>query len=259
MSSQRRNTRSKKVESGEKKAIKEKFLVEREAKIINIQPKTKNQEKALEYLKNKQVVVLRNASGCGKTYLACTHAANELLRGNCKKIVLIRPYEMVGRSVGLRPGSSEDKVRPLMQSMLQYLENVFGKNDLELKIATGVVVMECLEDVRGRSYEDSILVVDEAMNVDSHGMQALITRLNESSRIYICGDLAQKDTKTKSGMDELCEVIQRIKQEKPKYLNEKDMHCAFNNFGIVDFTIDDVVRSGLTSLMVKIIDHDWKK
>lgn len=258
MAQQRRKTRADKVQEGTKQ-IKDKFLEERKNKIVEIKPKTKNQEKALEYLKKKQVVVLRNSSGCGKTYLACTHAANELLRGNCQKIVLIRPYEMVGRSIGLRPGNADDKLRPLMQSMLQYLELVFGKNDLELKIASGVVVLESLEDIRGRSYEDSIVILDEAANVDSHGMKAVITRLNESSRLYICGDDKQRDTKSKSGMDEMCNVIKRVRENPPSYLNDKDVHCAFNNFGIVDFTVDDVVRSGLTSLMVKIIDHDWRE
>lgn len=258
MTQQRRKTRADRVAEGTKQ-IKDKFLEDRKSKIVEIQPKTKNQEKALEYLKKKQVVILRNSSGCGKTFLACTHAANELLRGNCKKIVLIRPYEMVGRSVGLRPGGSDEKLRPLMQSMLQYLELVFGKNDLELKIASGVVVMECLEDVRGRSYEDSIVIVDEAANVDSHGMKALVTRLNESSRLFVCGDTAQKDTKAKSGIDELCNIIQKVRDTRPQYLSDKDMQCAFNNFGIVDFTVNDVVRSGLTSLMVKVIDHDWRE
>ena len=255
---QRRKTREVKIDEGTKKIIKEKFISEREQKIVEIKAKTKNQEKALEYLKKRQVVVLRNASGCGKTYLACTHAANELLRGNCEKIVLIRPYEMVGRSVGLRPGSGNEKLRPIMQSMLQYLERVFGKNDLELKIESGAVVLECLEDVRGRSYATSICIVDEAMNVDSHGIQALVTRLEETSRMFICGDLAQKDTKVKSGMDELCDVMQKVRENKPDYLNENDLLCAKNNFGVVSFTVDDVVRSGLTSLMVKVIDHDWR-
>lgn len=254
---QKRKSRATKVESSPK-PIKEKFVEERLAKVTEITPKTENQEKALKYLKDKQVVILRNASGTGKTFMAITHAANEYLRGKCKKIVLIRPYEMVGRSIGLRPGTAEEKLRPLMQSMLQHLEKVFGKTHMEAMIASGTISMECLEDVRGRSYCDSIIVLDEAQNVDSHAMQAVITRLEESSRLYICGDGHQKDTKTDSGIDKLCAVIQKVRTEKPDYLNEQDLHCANNNFGIVNFTMNDVVRSGLTSLMVKVIDMDWR-
>jgi phosphate starvation-inducible protein PhoH len=257
-STQRKKTRQDKVNAGNELIIKDKFKQEREQKVVDIKPLTPNQAKAIEYLKTKQVVILRNTFGSGKSYLACTHAANEYLRGKCKKIVLIRPYEMVGRSVGLRPGSGNEKMRPIAQSMLQYLEKVFGKNDLELKIETGVVILECLEDIRGRSYDDSIVIVDEASNMDRHAMQAVITRLNSNSRLYLCGDNLQRDTKVPSGMDELCEVIQKVRDERPSYLNDKDIQCAFNNFGIVNFTIDDVVRSDLTALMAKVINFDWK-
>lgn len=254
---QRKVTRKDKITEDSKPVIKQKFYEERTSKILEIQPKTKNQEKALNYLKKCQVVVLKNASGTGKTFLACTHAANELLRGNCKKIVLIRPYEMVGRSIGLRPGDAREKLTPLMQSMLQHLERVFGKNDLELKINSGIVVLESLEDIRGRSYADSIICADEMQNVDSHAMRAIVTRLEESSRLYICGDTAQKDTKGDSGLESFCKVMQKIRETKPDYLNENDLRCAFENFGVVNFTMEDVVRSGFTSLMVKVIDKEW--
>lgn len=259
----RRSKRIDVTERGEKSyksfpIVSDKHAENRLSKVVEIVPKTRNQEKALKFLKEKQVVVLRNASGTGKTYLACTHAANEYLRGKCKRIVLIRPYEMVGRSIGLRPGTTEEKLRPLMLSMLQHLEKVFGKAELEAKIACGNVVMEALEDCRGRSYADSILILDEAANVDSHAMKAIVTRLEESSRLFICGDGQQKDTKSDSGIDVLCDVIQKVRDSKPTYLNENDLRCAFENFGVVNFTTDDVVRSGFTSLMVKVIDKEWR-
>lgn len=255
MASQRKVTRKKK--DGDSPLVSEKFAELRKQKIFEIRPKTDNQAKALKLLKEKKVVVLRGASGSGKSYLACIHAANEYLRGNFKKIVLIRPYEMVGRTVGLRPGTTEEKLRPLMQSMLQYLEIVFGKTELEAKIASGTIVLEALEDCRGRSYENSVLLVDESQNVDSHGMKALITRLNENSQIVFCGDGKQKDTKSDSGIDKLCDVILKVRKTNPSYLNEKDMWEANNNFGVVTFTHDDVVRSGFTALMVKVIDNEW--
>ena len=255
MTTERKTTRKKKT--GESPIVSAKFAEQRAQKVFEILPKTENQSKALKLLKEKKVTVLRGSSGSGKSYLACIHAANEYLKGNVKKIVLIRPYEMVGRSVGLRPGGSEDKLRPLMQSMLQYLEVVFGKAELEAKIASGTVVLEALEDCRGRSYDNSWVVVDESQNIDSHGMKALITRLNESSKIVFCGDGKQKDTKADSGIDALCNVIQRVRKEQPSYLNEQDMHEANNNFGVVTFTHDDVVRSGFTALMVKVIDNMW--
>ncbi len=255
MVTQRKVTRKKK--EGGSPVVSEKFAEIRAQKVFDLIPKTENQSKAIKILKEKKVTVLRGSSGSGKSYLACIHAANEYLKGNVKKIVLIRPYEMVARTIGLRPGSAEDKLRPLMQSMLQYLELVFGKAELEAKIASGTVVLEALEDCRGRSYENSWIICDEAQNIDSHGMKALVTRLNENSKICFCGDGKQKDTKADSGIDSLCNIINKVRKESPAYLNEKDMWEANNNFGVVTFTHDDVVRSGFTALMVKVIDNDW--
>jgi phosphate starvation-inducible protein PhoH and related proteins len=255
MTTQRKITRKKKV--GDGPVVSEKFAEVRVQKVFDLKAKTENQTKALKLLKEKKVVVLRGSSGSGKSYIGCIHAANEYLKGNVKKIVLIRPYEMVARTIGMRPGSGEDKLRPLMQSMLQYLELVFGKAELEAKIASGTVVLEALEDCRGRSYEDSWVICDEAQNIDSHGMKALVTRLNENSKICFCGDGKQKDTRSDSGIDALCDVIARVRKDRPAYLSDKDMWEANNNFGVVTFTHDDVVRSGFTALMVKVIDNDW--
>lgn len=254
---ERKKTRRVKQAVGVGPVVKEKHAENRLAKVVNVVAKTENQAKALQMLKSKQVLILRGSSGSGKTYLACTHGANEYLKGTFKRIVLIRPYEQLSRSIGLRPGSGDDKLRPLMQSMLQTLELVFGKSELEAKIAEGNVVLEALEDCRGRSYANSFIVVDEGQNVDSHSMKALVTRLEDSSQLCVCGDGKQKDTKSESGIDKLCTVMDKVRREKPSYLTEEDMRQAHENFGVVTFTNEDVVRGGFTAMMVKVIDEDW--
>lgn len=248
-----RKTRSTKEKPA---AIKEKFVEQRLASVVTITPKTDNQAKALDMMKKRQVVVLRGSSGSGKSYLACTHAANLYLKGEVDKIVLIRPYEAVGRSIGMRPGTGEQKLLPLMQSMLQSLERVFGKAQLEAKIAAGNVVLEALEDVRGRSYSNSVVVVDESQNCDKAAMKALLTRLEETSQLIICGDGKQKDTKTESGIDWAVSLLDKARKDRPSYLNDSDYHQACNNFGSVTFTNDDIVRSGFTALMVKLFDAE---
>ncbi len=256
LSHQQVKTRKTRATKEKPVAIKEKFAEQRLASVVVITPKTENQLKALDLMKKRQVVILRGSSGSGKSYLACTHAANRYLKGEVERIVLIRPYEAVGRSIGLRPGSGEDKLRPLMQSMLQSLERVFGKAQLEAKIAAGNVVMEALEDVRGRSYRNSVVILDEGQNADKNAMKALLTRLEESSQLVICGDGRQKDTKSESGIDWAVNIIEKARKEKPAYLNEQDLHHAYNNFGCVTFTNEDIVRSGFTALMVKIFDEE---
>lgn len=237
-------------------AIKEKFVETRLSKIVEIVPKTENQSKAIQLMKKTQVTVLRGHSGTGKSLLACTTAANSYLRGEYDHIVLIRPYEMVGKTVGLIPGTLEQKLYPLMQSMLQHLSKVFGKAELAAKIADGTVVMESLENVRGRSYARSVVIVDEAANVDPHAMKALLTRLEDSSKLIICGDGHQKDTRGVSGIDWITELMEKIRKNPPNYLSQEDVWQAHNNFGVISFTVDDVVRGGFCGLMVKVFDGE---
>lgn len=244
-----------KASTASKPIVKEKFQQVRAAKIVDIQPKTAAQGLALKAVKQCQVVVLHGSSGTGKTHIACTFAANEYLRGSFDRIVLVRPYEHVGKTIGLRPGTGEEKMKPLMQSMLQMLSKVFGGAELEAKISAGNVVMEAVEDVRGRSYERSIVIVDEAQNLTPHAMKALLTRINEDSQLILCGDGKQKDTKDVSGINWIIDTMKNIRKNRPDYLTDDDMDIAYNNFASVEFTADDIVRGGFTKLMVKVFDN----
>jgi predicted ribonuclease YlaK len=237
-------------------AIKEKFVEARLAKVVEIKAMTENQSKALQLMKKTQVVVLKGSSGAGKTMLACTTAANGYLKGDFERIVLIRPYEMVSKTVGLIPGTLEQKLHPLMQSMLQPLEKVFGKAELAAKITEGTVVMESLENVRGRSYGKSFIIVDEGQNVNKHAMKALLTRLEDTSKLVICGDGRQKDTKDESGIDWISDLMDKTRKSPPPYLSQEDMYQAHNNFGVVTFTNNDIVRGGFCGLMVKLFDGE---
>lgn len=243
----------------ESRARKQKFTEEREAKVFQVEHKNENQKRYMHLLKTKQLVISHGSSGTGKSFLACVHAANEYLRGTYKKIVLIRPYEQVGKSVGLRPGTNEEKLLPLMQSMLQPLETVFGHGQLEYMLEHREVVLEALEDCRGRSYANSIVVVDECQNLDQRAAQALVTRLEESSQLIMCGDYGwQTDIKGLSGLDYILSLVKKLKENKPTYLNQDDINTLNHKVGVVKFEQGDIVRSGLTALFVKAFDNEVK-
>lgn len=240
------------------RVVKDKFQGEREAKAVNILPKNENQRKYIELLKTKTLVVAKGSSGTGKTWVSCTHAANRMLRGEIERIVLIRPYESVGKSIGMRPGTGEEKLLPLMQSMIQPLQDVFGKTHYEYLVEHQQIVLEALEDVRGRSYRNSVIVCDEAQNADIKTVQTLVTRIGEGSQLVLCGDGIQwqTDIKSQSGLEWLVEVIKKVRKDNPAYLDQEDINQLNNNIGVVTFTRDDVVRSGLTRLFVKIFDEE---
>ncbi len=240
------------------KVVKDKFQEEKAAKQVNIIPKNHNQKLYLDSLKRNKITVAKGSSGSGKTYVGCCYAGNKLLKGEVDKIILIRPYEQVGRSIGLRPGTSEEKLLPLMQSMLQPLEEMFGQGAFNYHLEHGNIVLEALEDIRGRSYSDAIVIVDEAQSCDMKTIQTLVTRLGENAQLILCGDGInwQVDIKGVSGLNWFTDTIKRLRKNIPNYLDKDDVNQLTNNIGIVHFTKDDVVRSGLTKMFVKVFDEE---
>lgn len=255
---ERKVTRAKKLETGvAKPERKAKFEEEHKTKQFNLQPKTPAQVQYLQNLKTKQLNFAVGSSGAGKTFVACVYAVNKFLEGEFERIVLIRPYEFVGRTIGMRPGSAEEKLMPIMQSMIDPIKQVLGVGQFEYAIEHGQIVLEALEDCRGRSYKKTCIILDEASNADIKAIQTLVTRVDEGSQMIVCGDTAswQQDIKGESGLKFILDLIKKLRKESPDYLDGEDYDQLTNNIGIVTFTRDDVVRSGLAKLFVKAFDE----
>lgn len=252
-----RMRRKKSKDTNEKSSIQkpEKFIEARTRKVLHITAKNENQAKALSFLRSKQMVVLGGSAGVGKTFLACTHAANQYLKGDVDQIVLIRPAEPLGKTVGFKKGSQFEKLKPLMQTMLDDLALVLGHGEITYMLENEKLILEGAEDCRGRSYKRSIVVVDESQNLDVSSMKALLTRAEEDSQIIFCGDWKQVDLKGESGLKWMYNLLDDVKRMRPEYLNTEDMNQALTNIGTVIFTNDDCVRSGLTKFWIKVFDN----
>ncbi len=225
----------------------------------HIEAKTQNQKKFMDHLKlGRQIVMGFGSSGSGKTYVACVHAANQIMSGEIKKIVLTRPSDGVGKTIGYRKGDTNEKLAGPYQSMVEPLMLALGSEQYRAMLRKGQIVLEAMEDVRGRSYPDTCVIVDEASNTDRKSMQTLVTRAAKGGQIIFCGDTApwQKDIKGESGLDWIITLIKKMRREHPDYLDQDDWDNLHNNIGIVEFTKDDVVRSGITKLFVKAFDEE---
>lgn len=258
--SPRKRTRVVKLSSDSTKPpTKEKFVEEHKRQVYEIKPLTENQAKYIKLLNTKAFCIGHGSSGTGKSFLACVHAANRYLKGEVERLILIRPYEHVGRSIGMRPGDGRTKLTPLMQSMLQTIEMVVGKAHMEYMITHNILVLEALEDIRGRSYSNAVLVIDEGQNCDVAAMKALLTRSGENCQIIVCGDSLQRDIKTLAGIEWVISLVNKAKVAKPDVLNQENFNTLYNNIGHVEFTNEDIVRSGLCSLFVKLFDWEAKQ
>lgn len=221
---------------------KEKF---QRQQFIQLLPKNDAQNRLLEALKYSTLITAHGSAGTGKTFIACWHASKRLHYGDVKKIVLIRAYQpLAGRSIGFLPGELEDKLRPYYQQMLDYFEDFLGPSTVEIALKNKTIEICSLETIRGRSWEDTIVIVDESQSLFIPEVQALVTRMGENSQLIFCGDDSGVQTDVKVGMDGL------------NYLKEVIKKYNIADTAFVKFTRDDIVRSGLTKEFVIAFEEE---
>ena len=232
------NRREKKAEKG--KVIREKFEEEREIKAKPIVAKTENQKLYLKYLQTKQMVAGVGRAGSGKSYVAVSHAANKLINGEIEYIYITRPYISLGKSPGLYPGTVYEKMLPFVQNTLNILKERLGVNDYENKVRAGYIQVIPLETLRGMSFKDCAVVIEEFQNTTPDEVKAITTRLEETAVLYLTGDDLQSDIRGENGVQFLKRIVKDFDLEE---------------VGIVEFGVEDIVRSGLTKKFCMIYDE----
>ncbi len=211
---------------------KEKFVEDRVRRTVALVPKTENQAKFITALNTNTLILGSGDAGVGKSYLACTYAANQYLENKCRKIIIIRPYSpLAGRTAGLIPGNYLEKLKPFVQQQLNYLEAVLGKAALEIAIRREEIEIQAIEAIRGRDFENSILICDEFQCCLPEEIEAVVTRLSQDSQLIALGDPFQNDVKRgENGLDYLERIIRSH---------------GIEDTAIIKFTEHDCVRSGM--------------
>ena len=175
-------------------------------------------------------------AGTGKTYVTATYAADLYTTKDIDKIVITRPHVAVGKDIGFLPGTLEEKTYPWALPVLDVLEKHWGKGTLETAIKNGNVEMAPLALMRGRSFENSFIIVDEAQNITVHELKMLLTRVGEGSTIVLNGDVQQSDLNGTHGLTKIIHLAKKHMLPVP----------------VVEFGIDDIVRSDICAQWVKV-------
>ena len=206
-----------------------------------ITAKTSKQRALFKALHNKTLVVASGSAGTGKTYCSVGDASDALKRGDIDKIILARPYVGMGRAMGFRPGSETDKLMPFMLPMIDVISQRIGKNTLTNQMELGNIELCPIETIRGRSFNDSICIVDEVQNTTIEEIKSILTRIGENSQLILLGDPKQSDINGKNGLEWVCEMIHKYEVEDAE---------------VVHFDISDVVRSDMCSVFLRIIEWE---
>lgn len=222
-----------------------------------LEAKNPNQRTAIRLLQEGvPAVFLTGSAGTGKSMLAAWRAAVLLKSKRISKVYLVRPAVPVGKSVGLLPGEIKDKLAPYFAQTVAHLEKFLGKGFLTYCMEKGVIEMQPVEYLRGMSFEDCMVIAEECQNFTSEEMEMTLTRMGDNCTIVFTGDTKQHDLKGTSGLDTTLKLLSNILQGHPSYMDAEDMDELDAGIGIVQFTPEDVVRSGLTKAFVKLYYHN---
>lgn len=182
-----------------------------------IEAKNKEQIYALELLLNEDIplVTLTGIPGSGKTYLALMTALKFIEKETKKRIIFTRPIQTVGKDIGFLPGTINEKMTPWLAPIVDNFRNQFGDlTYFDMMMERGQIDVAPLSHIRGRSFNDAIIIVDEAQNATVHELKTVITRTGKNSKVILLGDIEQVDlpyvSKYSNG---LTIVIEKLKEE----------------------------------------------
>lgn len=201
----------------------------------SIRPKTLGQKNYVDAIDRNTIVFGIGPAGTGKTYLAMAKAVQALQRKEVSRIILTRPAVEAGERLGFLPGTLNDKIDPYLRPLFDALHEMLEPDAVPKLMASGTIEVAPLAYMRGRTLNDSFIILDEAQNTTPEQMKMFLTRLGFNSKMIVTGDITQIDLPAgTSGLRTAVQVLAKV----------EDMHFA-------TLTADDVVRH---SLVAKIVD-----
>ena len=198
--------------------------------------KTTNQKELLDALREYQQVFILGPAGTGKTYVTATYAADLYTTKEIDKIVITRPHVAVGKELGYLKGDLQEKTMPWALPVLDVLEKHLGKGAVETGIKNGNIEMAPLALMRGRSFDNAFIIVDETQNITTHELKMLLTRVGEDTTIVLNGDVQQSDLKEADGLSKVIHLAKKHMLPVP----------------IIEFGVDDIIRSDICAQWVKV-------
>lgn len=190
-----------------------------------IKPKTLGQKKYIEAIKNNTIVLGVGPAGTGKTYLAVAMAVNAFRAKEVNRIILTRPAVEAGEKLGFLPGDLQSKVDPYLRPLYDALFDMLGAENFQKYQERGNIEVAPLAYMRGRTLDDSFIILDEAQNTTPEQMKMFLTRMGFNSKVVVTGDVTQIDLPDgkKSGLVEVTKILKNIEQIELVRFNEKDV------------------------------------
>lgn len=234
---QNNNKSTRKAARKSRRKTREETQLEKQDKTtpVAIEWRTKAQAAAWQTVVTSDVSFLLGAAGSGKTFVAMAYAINEILQQRRNKIILTRPIVEAGERLGFLPGSFNDKVDPYMRPLYDAMDKLLGRYSAKREIINKAVEIAPLAYMLGRTFDDSVCVLDEAQNANYMQLSLFLTRFGQNTKVIITGDPRQSNLPISPAP--IKDVIARVKD--------------ITGIGTYQFSNDDVVRHPLVSAILK--------
>lgn len=206
----------------------------------SIRAKTFNQKKYVDAIDNHTIVFGIGPAGSGKTYLAVAKAVQALQEKQVNRIILTRPAVEAGEKLGFLPGTLSEKIDPYLRPLYDALQDMIEPEKIPKLMTNGSIEVAPLAYMRGRTLNDSFIILDEAQNTSAEQMKMFLTRLGFGSKIVVTGDVTQIDlpSGTRSGLKIVREVLETVE-----------------DLAFINLTSQDVVRHKLVGKIVEAYDQ----
>lgn len=206
-----------------------------------IYAKTIGQNRFIEALKTYELVISIGPAGTGKTYLSVVYAVSCLKKGEVKKIILTRPVVEAGENLGFLPGDLKEKIDPYLRPLYDALNDLLGIEQVNKMIEKGIIEIAPLAYMRGRTFDDAFVILDEAQNTTRIQMLMFLTRMGFHTRLVVTGDETQVDLKQSSGLAHARKILKDIPEIK-----------------FVELTRMDIVRHPLVQKIIESYGNEEK-
>lgn len=209
-----------------------------------IRSKTHGQTKYIQSIRENEVTFAIGPAGTGKTYLAVALAVHDFRLEKYERIILTRPAVEAGEKLGFLPGDLQMKVDPYMRPLYDALFDLMGAETYHANLEKGVIEVSPLAYMRGRTLDNSFIILDEAQNTTPEQMKMFLTRIGFNSKAVVTGDITQIDLPNdkRSGLKDASHILKQV-----------------DGINIVELTDQDVVRNGLVQRIIRAYDSHEKR
>jgi phosphate starvation-inducible PhoH-like protein len=211
---------------------------EKKPKQNALEAKTENQKNYIRSIVENEIVFCTGPSGSGKSFISAGIAAQKLLKDEIDTIIVTRPLVCTGKEIGSLPGELNEKIKPYLQPMEENLKYFLGRDKFGLYFNTRRIRFEPLETMRGSTFHNAYMILDEAQNCTMEQIKMFITRMGQDSKVIINGDNKQTDIYSHSGLDVCMDKLSTVR-----------------GVGICRLGYNDIQRNGILGAVLYALEN----